>query len=214
MRACASSGSRASRRSTCCSVARVALHPAGFAALDPRRSRPPTDDRHERLLARVAACIWRLALSGAARPGAAGPAASGARARSRQRARTLGGCRFVPWRGRLLVMRELAAASSAARLATGRQPSSGTGVSRRISPAECTRPGDARLSRPERRRGAPERYSGDVPRLVHPVLPAFWDGRASPRCRLSAIAGPGSRSRHGLCFGLPTRFHKPGFTVV
>jgi tRNA(Ile)-lysidine synthase len=94
----------------------VALHPAGFAVLDPAALAASDAETVERLLDRVAACIGgaryparRARLARLCEGLAAQPA----------RARTLGGCRFVPWRGRILVLRELAAAGAPARLDPG-----------------------------------------------------------------------------------------------
>jgi tRNA(Ile)-lysidine synthase len=138
------------------------LHPAGFAALDPAFLATVDAESAERVLGRVAACIGaahyparrarlaRLRAELAARP---------------DRARTLGGCRFVPWRRRLLVLRELAAASASVRL----EPSAALVWDRRftvdLTPAA---PGGFTLGylglggAPARERG-----DGDLPRLVY-----------------------------------------------
>ena len=65
---------------------------------------------------------------------------------------TLGGCRFVAWRGRWLVLRELAAAAGPVRLS----PGASLLWDRRFAvalPAAATAPDDSRLSRPRRDRG-------------------------------------------------------------
>ena len=78
----------------------VALHPAGFAVLDMAGIAAADPELAERLLSRVASCIG----------GARYPARRARLARlcagltaQPERARTLGGCRFVPWRGRRAV---------------------------------------------------------------------------------------------------------------
>jgi tRNA(Ile)-lysidine synthase len=85
----------------------VSLHPAGFAVLEPEPIQKAAPELAENLLERVAATIG----------GAHYPVRRERAARLRTgliveppRARTLGGCRFVPWRARILVLRELAAA--------------------------------------------------------------------------------------------------------
>jgi len=94
----------------------VSLHPVGFAAIDAAAIGAIEPELTERLLARIAGCIGGAAYSPrrerVARLRAALVAAPG-------RARTLGGCRFVPWRGRILVIREQAAAAAPVRLEPG-----------------------------------------------------------------------------------------------
>jgi tRNA(Ile)-lysidine synthase len=187
----------------------VALHPAGFAALDPAVLATADAESAERLLGRVAACV------GAARY----PARRARLARLRtglatqpDRARTLGGCRFVPWRGRLLVLRELAATSPAVRL----EPGAPLVWDRRFAvDLTPTAPGGFTLG--YLGRGGPpaaERDDGDLPRLVYSILPALWDGEG-----LAAVPHLGYR-RPGVGV-LPRLFFRPanpltraGFTVV
>ena len=148
----------------------VSLHPAGFAMLEPSALSSVEAELAERLLGRVAACV------GTARY----PARRARLARLRaeliarpDRARTLGGCRFVPWRGRLLVLREPAAASAPVRL----EPGANLVWDRRfavnlaaIAPSGFTLdylgPGGAAVT---------EGGAGDLPRLIYSVLPALWD---------------------------------------
>src|SRR5439155_24444076 len=89
------------------------------------------------------------------------------------RARTLGGCRFVPWRGRLLVLRELAAADPPLRL----EPGANLLWDRRFAvDLAAAAPRGFWLGYLGRSgAAAPERGTGDLPRLVHAVLPALWD---------------------------------------
>ena len=153
----------------------VSLHPAGFAVLDPAAIGCVEAELSERLLGRIAASIG----------GACYPLRRERVARlraglldRRERARTLGGCRFVPWRGRLLVLRELAAAAPALPLEPGAELIWDRRFLARVSPAT--------------RRGIVLSYLGqtgplgdyapfadrsncDLPRLLHSVLPALWD---------------------------------------
>ena len=195
----------------------VSLHPAGFATLELSALSGVEAELAERLLGRVAAAI------GAARY----PARRERLARLRaalagrpDRARTLGGCRFVRWRGRILVLRELAAASAPVLLEPGASvvwdrrfiadlaPSGPHGLTlgylgRTRTPASA-RPIDVAM----------ERRAGDLPRLIYPVLPALWDAEG-----LAAIPHLGYR-RRGM--GVPLQlFFRPanpltqaGFTVV
>src|SRR6266849_7601048 len=148
----------------------VSLHPAGFAVLEPSVLSGVEAELAERLLGRVAACI------GAARY----PARRARLARLRaglmarpDRARTLGGCRFVPWRGRLLVLREPAAASAPVRF----EPGATLLWDRRFAvdlAATATSGFTLGYLGPG---GAPaaECGTGDLPRLIYSVLPALWD---------------------------------------
>src|SRR5262249_36032047 len=92
----------------------VMLHPAGFAVLDPGFVRATSREMASRMLAAVVAAIRRRR--------------SLARRRSTERLRdalaeatfrghTLGGCRFVAWRERILVLRELAGAAEPVQIA-------------------------------------------------------------------------------------------------
>jgi len=147
----------------------VTLHPAGFGVMDPSPISLVDPELAERLLGRVALCIG----------GAAYPLRRERVARLRagllegpERARTLGGCRFAPWRGRLLVLREVSGAAAPIRLAPGTE-------------LQCDR--RFAVSTP-RRAGSPLTFGylgqsgmrptiedGALPPLIHPVLPAVWD---------------------------------------
>src|SRR6266702_2999223 len=94
----------------------------------------------------------------------------------RDRARTLGGCRFVPWRGRLLVLREPAAASAPVRL----EPGAHLVWDRRFAvDLAASAPSGFWLGYLGQRGAAagrrPDRGTADLPRLVHAVLPSLWD---------------------------------------
>jgi tRNA(Ile)-lysidine synthase len=153
----------------------ASLHPAGFAVLDPAAIGRAETELAERLLGRVAACIG----------GAIYPLRRERVARLRaglldrpERARTLGGCRFVPWRGKLLVIRELAGAAPPVRLEPGAEPL----WDRRFAVAapQAAMPGlmlgylgqSGVIGRHD---PLAQRKGSDLPRLVYPVLPALWD---------------------------------------
>jgi tRNA(Ile)-lysidine synthase len=187
----------------------VALHPAGFAVLDPAAMAAADCDSVERLLARVAWCI------GAARY----PARRERLARLRagligapSRARTLGGCRFVPWRGHLLVLRELAAASPPLVLEPGADVLWDRRFAVAVPRAAASGLMVGYLGHGE---GAlPAHRDGPLPPLVHPVLPALRDAHG-----LAAVPHLGYR-RTGLA-ALPSLLFRPinpltraGFTVV
>jgi len=151
----------------------VTLHPAGFAALDPAPI-AVAGELGERALDRVIAV-----LSGTAYPVrreqlrrlrdalADGPV----------RPRTLGGCRFVPWRGRVLGLREAARTGPPLQLEPGR---AGMWDQRFAAsmPAAAPMPVSIKALGSE---GVAALRSEDVtddnplPRLVYPVLPAVWD---------------------------------------
>jgi tRNA(Ile)-lysidine synthase len=153
----------------------ASLHPAGFAVLDPEAIDRAEAELVERLLGRVAACIG----------GAIYPLRRERVARLRaglldrpERARTLGGCRFVPWRGKILVLRELAGAAPPAHLEAG------TDLlwDRRFLVGMPRAPMPELVLGYLGQSGAIGRHcaltggkEGDLPRLIHPVLPALWD---------------------------------------
>src|SRR5207244_13611699 len=93
-----------------------------------------------------------------------------------ERARTLGGCRFVPWRGKILVLRELAGAAPPVRL----EPGAELLWDRRFAVAapQAAMPGLmlgylGQSGAIGHHRPFAERKGDDLPRLVHPVLPAL-----------------------------------------
>jgi tRNA(Ile)-lysidine synthase len=152
----------------------ASLHPAGFAVLDAvLLAAAPTE------LAEPALSAIIVAVGGACYPprrervvrlcdalGEAGP-----------RGHTLGGCRFVRWRGRVLVMREVARAAPPIRLAPGESllwdrrfkiavpPEAGPLVIGYAGTAGAPRLNSVAL--PLRRAG--------LPRLLLPILPVLWD---------------------------------------
>jgi tRNA(Ile)-lysidine synthase len=187
----------------------VALHPAGFALFDAAALSTADSETAERLLARVAACIGAAPYP-ARRDRIARLLAGLTEAPGR--ARTLGGCRFVPWRRQILVLRELAAANPPLRV----EPGEDVAWDRRFSVTLPLGAGKTLTIGYFGQRGGrlPERYRGDVPRLVHSALPAFWDEHG-----LAAVPDLGYR-RAGVRL-LPCVLFRPahplarvGFTVV
>jgi tRNA(Ile)-lysidine synthase len=151
------------------------LHPAGFAVLDPGFVLAAPPEIAERVLAAVATMIGGRIYPPRGR--------RVARLRERlagggNRGHTLGGCRFVVWRERILVLRELAAAAAPIRLSPGESllwdgrfrvalPVAAHG---RILVGHLGRAGVAEFNRLAP--GSPRRT---LPRLLHPILPAAWD---------------------------------------
>jgi tRNA(Ile)-lysidine synthase len=127
-------------------------------------------DTVERLLGRVAACIGAGRYP--ARRERLARLCDGLMAQP-ERARTLGGCRFVPWRGQVLVLRELAAAHAPVRL----EPGVSVVWDRRfVAELPATATGGFTLGYlGQQRATALDRASFLLPRLVFPVLPAWWD---------------------------------------
>ena len=211
----------------------VALHPAGFAAVDAAQVLAAPAELAERLLARVArtiggsryplrqAQVARLRAALLARP---------------QSGRTLGGCRFVAWRGWLFVVRELAAASPplvlrpgsrelwdgrfdvVARPGTPPMTLGYVGQAWLAEPSRRAPEGDKALppdppSRGHDDPGLAEPAFAGLPRLLHRYLPAVWNADG-----LFAVPHLG---RHGEEDGLPLVVFRPamplsnaGFTVV
>jgi tRNA(Ile)-lysidine synthase len=188
----------------------VTLHPAGFAVVDPDRLAAADADSAERLLGRVAASIGGLRY----------PARRTRLARLRAgllsaplRARTLGGCRFVPWRGRLLVLREPAAAAPPVCVPPGARLIWDRRFAAALAPAAhgayllgCLGKSGAAL---------PGRRDIDLPPLVDPVLPAVWDDAGE----LTAVPHLGFRRAGAgalpeLSFQPVSPLTRAGFTVV
>ena len=95
----------------------------------------------------------------------------------------LGGCRFVPWRGRVLVLRELAAAAPPAPLDPGAAAVAWdrrfvaalpAGAGGGMTLGQLGREGVATLDRGVRR-GPEGPAVAILPPLVYPALPAFRD---------------------------------------
>jgi tRNA(Ile)-lysidine synthase len=153
----------------------VIVHPAGFAQLDPAPLMTAPVDITERALSAVVSVLGggrypprRLRVDRLLRV-LAGDAVGGY---------TLGGCRFTAWRGRYLVLRELAAAAGPMRISPGTSlvwdrrfevtlPPAAAG------PITLDYLGEAGVAEFERR--APGLRRAGLPLLLHPILPALWD---------------------------------------
>ena len=189
----------------------VALHPAGFAVLDMAAAAMADADTVERLLGRVAACIGAMRYP--ARRQRLARLCSGLTTAPPVRARTLGGCRFVPWRGRILVLRELAAAAAPVRL----EPGACLVWDRRfaaelpeVAACGCTlgylgQRGVEALGRQPR---------GMLPRLVHPILPALWDETGLAAVPHLSYRRPGVGELPHLYFRPANPLTRASFTVV
>ena len=153
----------------------VSVHPAGFAVLDPAAFGRIDPALAERLLSRVAACIG----------GASYPLRRERVARlraglmdGRERARTLGGCRFVPWRDKLLVLRELAGAAAPMRLLPCTEllwDRRFAATTRRAIMPDVTLGYLGQHDTKGSRYPLLDREKTDLPRLLHASLPALWD---------------------------------------
>lgn len=190
----------------------VALHPAGFALLDPAPI-AAAGEFGERALGRTL-----MVLSGAVYP------VRGERLRRLRealsetplRAHTLGGCRFVPWRGRVLVLREVARAAPPMTLIPGGSaiwdrrflatlPMSAPGP---VSIGALGQDGIATL------RESPPNDGNPLPRIVYSALPAIRD-----EAGVVAVPHLGWRRETAACaaslkFQPPVSLFGAGFTVV
>jgi len=198
-------------------VLAVALHPAGFARVDRGPLATAPDEIRLRALASVIATVGgaefpprfdRLERAAAALFGGALGAG-----------RTLGGCRLLPWRGHVLVLREPAAMAPPMAL-----PERGGTVSwdRRFV-IDLPKDGETRgfivgglgIAGATRMRGIAERPGTPyLPPGVRPALPAFW--REGTLCSVPHLGW----MRAGTEIGAAVRFRptRPltgsGFTVV
>jgi tRNA(Ile)-lysidine synthase len=190
----------------------VALHPAGFAVLDPVPL-AASGALGEQALGRVAAVLG----------GAVYPLRRDRLRRLRlalgqpePRPRTLGGCRFVPWRGRVLALRETARAAPPLTLLPGtsalwdrrfRATLSGAAAGP-VTVGALGAAGVAALPRAAIARENP------LPRLAFTVLPAVWDAdglAAVPHLRYRRTT---EASTARLAFRPPVSLFGVGFTVV
>jgi tRNA(Ile)-lysidine synthase len=170
----------------------VTLHPAGFAVLDQclLLSAPP--ETAERALSALS-----LAMGGGVYPPRRRAALRILRmlAGNTHGGYTLAGCRFVRWRGRILVLRELAAAAAPVQVVPGKA----VRWDRRFEtvPLAAGRPLTlgylGREGVVELRRRAPKTHYHALPALVYPVLPAWWDEKG-----LAAVPSLGYRREQGI----------------
>ncbi len=188
----------------------LALHPAGFGMLDPAVLAAADLETAERLLSRLVGCLGGLRYP-----------ARGARlarlctvlAQEPRRARTLGGCRFIPWRGRVLVLRELAAAQRPVSL----EPGADLLWDRRFAvslPPETA--GVVTFGYLGQHGGAAPQgdFGRMLPPLVRSVLPAFWDGRGVASVPHLGYFRPGPTVLAKLSFRPCKPLTPPSFTVV
>jgi tRNA(Ile)-lysidine synthase len=188
----------------------VALHPAGFATLDPVPLAAADPDIAELLLSRVVSCLGGLRYPVRA---ARLTRLSTALAREPGRSRTLGGCRFVAWRGQVLVLRELAAAEAPILLEPGADLCWDRRFAVRLSP-EAT--GSVTLGYLGQHAGArpPSSRGRVLPPLVYSVLPALWDERGIASMPHLGYSRPGRPVAARLSFRPDRPLIPPGFTVV
>jgi tRNA(Ile)-lysidine synthase len=154
----------------------VSLHPAGFALFDPAMMSEPSSEMAARLLSAVTAMIG----------GASYPPRRERIARLREalgeagrRGHTLGGCRFIRWRERILVTRELAKAAPPLRLRPGERMI----WDRRFEIMTPQADGGpftigylgSLLEIPRLDRRMPQLRRAWLPRLLFPFIPVVWD---------------------------------------
>jgi tRNA(Ile)-lysidine synthase len=153
----------------------VALHPAGFAQIDPGVLLAASPGEAERALSLLVSALGgrpyppRRRSAGRLVETLAGSVPGG---------HVLSGFRFVPWRGNILALRELAAASRSARLAPGKVLLWDRRFEVFLPETACAldlhylgRDGAAELHR------LSPGLAARLPPLTHPVLLGFWDER-------------------------------------
>lgn len=192
----------------------VALHPAGFAVLDRAAFAEMPSEMARRLLSPLT-----TAIAGAAYPPRRERISRLCRDLSAadRRGSTLGGCRFIFWRDRILVTRELAKAPPPLRLNPGERIIWDGRFEVVTSPAAGDRFTIGYLGLPTAPRLGREwadlkRIS--LPRLLFSILPSVWDEEG-----IAAVPHIGY-TREGV-FGLPQFAFRPvnaltqaGFAVV
>jgi tRNA(Ile)-lysidine synthase len=154
----------------------VVLHPAGFGVLDPGLAVAPSNIAERALQAIIAA------IGGRPYPARRERVARlrGMLAAANRRGHTLGGCHFVRWHNRILVLRELASAARAVRVPPGTSllwdhrfsialPATANGA---VTIGYLGRSGVVELNRLQ-----PERHHCGLPRLAYPILPTVWDAQ-------------------------------------
>jgi tRNA(Ile)-lysidine synthase len=189
----------------------LALHPAGFAAFAPSVVLAAPREIAEAALTALVAAIgggdYPVRRRRVARlcEALAGPPLAG---------RTLGGCRFIPWRGRVLVLRELARAADpvavqpattlfwdrrfALRLSAAAEGEIVVGYLGKSGAAELGR----RLPRLT------------LPPLLRPVLPAAWDRRGLLAVPYIAYLRDAATVAPQIDFQPPHGLTSVNFTVV
>jgi tRNA(Ile)-lysidine synthase len=192
----------------------VSLHPAGFALLDPAMMSETSSEMAERLLSDVTAAIG----------GAPYPPRRERIARLREalgatprRGHTLGGCRFIRWRERLLVTRELAKAAPPLRLRPGERMIWDRRFEIMTSQADygpftIGYLGLAGTPRLDRR--MPQLRRAWLPRLLFPFIPAVWDEEGIAAVPHLGYGREGVADLPQVVFRPVTPLTKAGFAVV
>jgi tRNA(Ile)-lysidine synthase len=192
----------------------VSLHPAGFAILDPAMMPETSSEVTERLLSAVTAAIG----------GAFYPPRRERIARLREalgatprRGHTLGGCRFIRWRERLLVTRELAKAAPPLRLRPGERMIWDRRFEIMTSQADygpftIGYLGLAGTPRLDRR--MPQLRRAWLPRLLFPFIPAVWDEEGIAAVPYLGYGREGVADLPQVVFRPVTPLTKAGFAVV
>jgi tRNA(Ile)-lysidine synthase len=195
----------------------VRLHPAGFAIFDPVMISETSSEMAERLLSAVTATIGgasypprrerltrlRETLGGAA-----------------QRGHTLGGCRFIRWRERILVTRELAKAAPPLRLRPGERsmwdrrfeimtPRNGGPFTIGYLGGYPSLTETLRLDR-----RLPQLRHAWLPRLLFPVVPAVWDEEGIAGVPHLGYGREGVADLPQVVFRPATSLTQAGFAVV
>jgi tRNA(Ile)-lysidine synthase len=192
----------------------VSLHSAGFALLDPAMMLEAPPEMAERLLSAVTSAIG----------GASYPPRRARIARlvaklgeAAWRGHTLGGCRFIRWRERILVIRELANAAPPLRLRPGEQVIWDRRFEIMTPPADGSSFTIRYLGLPETPRldrCTQQLRRVNLPRLLLPILPGVWDQKG-----IAAVSHFGYR-REGvvdlpqIVFRPVTPLTQAGFAVV
>lgn len=190
----------------------VALHPGGFALIEPETI-AAAGEVGERALARVVTVLG----------GAPYPVRRERLRRLREalaetprRARTLGGCRFVPWRGRVLALREASRVAAPVTVAPGgsvlwdRRFLATLSVAARGARGVGAL-GSAAAPAPGR---IPAGRDKPLPRLVYPMLPAMWDEAGAIEAPHLSPCGTTVGCLVSLRFRPAVSLFGAGFTVV
>jgi len=191
----------------------VVLHPAGFAVLDPGVALAPSDIA-ERAIQAIVAVIGGMPYP-ARRERVA--RLQGLLTRAVHRGHTLGGCRFVYWRHRILVLRELAGAAGPVQLIPGTSllwdrrfsvvlPASATGA---VTVGYLGSSGVVALNRHRR-----ETHRCGLPRLIYPILPAVWDQEGVAAVPHLGYRREGAAALPEFSFRPINPLTRAGFTVV
>jgi tRNA(Ile)-lysidine synthase len=192
----------------------VSLHPAGFALLDPSMMAETSPEMAQRVLSAVTTAIGSAPYPPRRERIARLRAILGETAR---RGHTLGGCRFIRWRERILVIRELAKAPPSVRVGPGERIVWDRRFEIMVPWAYSGSFTIGYLCFPEvqhhdRRSLQPRREW--LPRLLLSILPCVWDEKG-----IAAVPHLGYR-REGVV-GVPQIVFRPvnpltqaGFAVV